>query len=109
MLFSGRMIEVPSTVMSLEAFLPPLIQGVDPLAGITPGTSVASPNGLRPFSGRSSMRLLSMTVDTLEAAVDNWVKAALTSTAVLTSPSLSAISRATVCRTSTRTSVATCF
>ena len=48
---------------SLVALRPPLIDGEEPPlfdVGITPGASVASENGLRPFSGRSTMRLFSM-------------------------------------------------
>ena len=73
--------EAPSIVISLEAFRPPLIQGVEPLPGITPGTRVARLNGLRPFSGRSSIALLVMSVETAEVEVANCATAALTSTA----------------------------
>jgi len=59
-------------MMSLEAFLPPLIQGVEaPAPGITPGAVWASPNGLRPFNGISSTLFISTTIATLEVEVDN--------------------------------------
>ena len=71
-LFSGRMIDVPSMVISLEAFRPPLIHGSDvPLVGTTPGVRIASENGLRPFNGSSRIILLPITVDTLDE--HNWL------------------------------------
>src|ERR1700694_602090 len=68
-LFSGTITDVPSIVISLDALRPPLIQGVVPPPGITPGASVASPNGLRLEDGRSRMALLPTTVDTLDDSV----------------------------------------
>ena len=62
-MFSALTFETPSIATSLVALRPPLIEGDEPPlfeVGITPGASVASANGLRPFSGRSTMRLFSM-------------------------------------------------
>ena len=101
-LFSGTITEVPSTVISLDAFRPPLIQGVVPPPGMTPGARVASENGLRPEDGRSRIALLPTTVETLEDSVVSCAELALISTVVDTSPICSAISSVTVCATSTR-------
>src|SRR5690242_17092040 len=69
-LFSGRITEVPSIVISLEALRPPLIHGIDvPLVGTTPGAIRARLNGLRPLSGSSMIILPPITEDTLEVAV----------------------------------------
>ena len=103
-LFSGRITEVPSIVISLEALRPPLIQGVDPellLEGMTPGVRFASAKGLRPLSGRSRICLPWITVETLDVEVDNWTALALTSTVVATFPTFKANSSETVCFTST--------
>ncbi len=97
-------------VISLDAFLPPLIQGSDvPLVGTTPGVRIASENGLRPFSGSSRIILLPITVETLEEAVVSCAVLAWTSIVVAMSPTFSLTSSETVCCTSTRTPLVTSF
>ena len=67
------MIDVPSTVISLVAFLPPLIHGVEPPPLITPGVRVTRLMGFRPLSGRSMMALLSITVEMVPLVVASCV------------------------------------
>src|ERR1043165_7583744 len=100
-LFSGTITDVPSMVISLDALRPPLIQGVVPPPGMTPGASVARLNGFRLEDGRSRIALLFTTVDTLDDSVVSWTASADTSTVVATSPTFIAISRVTVWATFT--------
>ena len=82
------------------AFRPPEIHGVDPPPpGVTPGVSVASENGFRPFSGRSRICLLVTTVDIDEVSVESCAAFAETSTVVAVSPIFNSISSVTVCCT----------
>src|SRR5437667_6619148 len=108
-LFSGTMTDVPLMVISLDAFRPPLIQGVVPPPGITPGARVASENGFRLDKGRSRIALLPITVDTLDDSVVSCAALATISTVVARSPTFKGISRVTVWATATRTSLSTYF
>src|SRR5882724_1837213 len=93
-LFSGTITDVPSMVISLDAFRPPLIHGVVPVPvpgfvpapGFTPGASVARLNGFRLDEGRSRIALLLTTVDTLDDSVVRCAAIALISTVVAMSP-----------------------
>src|SRR5579884_1210978 len=76
-LFSGRTMEVPSILISLLASRPPLMEGVGDMPaprppgamGITPGDRAARSKGLRPLSGKSAIRLFSITVARVELLV----------------------------------------
>ena len=100
-LFSALTFEMPSIVTSLVALRPPLMKGDEPGAGMTPGLSVASENGLRPLIGRSTTRLFSIVwltvelTDSIAAAPDS-----VTVTTSLVSPTLSVRSTARTCCTS---------
>lgn len=103
-LFSGKMIDVPSMVISLVPFLPPLIHGVDaPFWLCTPGVRPTKFIGFLPFKGRSMMDLVEITVETDELPVASCVPVAVTSTVVVISPTFSAMSSPTFCSTPART------
>src|SRR5260370_6989997 len=103
----GRMREGAWAVISREAFRPPLIQGVDPLGGITPGAPFAKENGFRPFMGISRIILFWITVETLDVDVESCAVSAWTSTLALSSPTFRGISSEMVCCTSSRTLLVT--
>ena len=103
-MFSALTFDTPSIVTSLVALRPPLMNGEDPGAGATPGASVASENGLRPFNGRSTSRLFSIVWLTVELVVSI---VALRPTTVISSaacPSSSETSTPRICWTSSLTS-----
>src|SRR5260370_24967158 len=105
--FGGRRLEAPWTVISLEALRPPVIQGVDRLAGITPGAPFAKENGFGPFMGISRIILFWITVETLDVDVESCAVSAWTSTLALSSPTFRGISSEMVCCTSSRTLLVT--
>ena len=74
---------------SLVALRPPLIDGDEPPlfeVGVTPGARVASENGLRPFSGRSTIRLFSMVWLIVELVTSTAAAWPLTVTVSATAP-----------------------
>jgi hypothetical protein len=100
-LFSALTFEMPSMVTSLVALRPPLMNGDEPGAGITPGLSAARENGLRPLSGRSTMRLFSIVWLMVELTVSIGATVAATVTVSAAPPISSRTSTARTCCTST--------
>ena len=105
-MFSALTLDTPSMATSEVALRPPLIDGDDPPlfdVGATPGASVASENGLRPFSGRSTIRLFSMVWLIVELVTSTAAAWPLTVTVSAAAPTSSLISTSRMAWTSSLT------